>query len=379
MSRRLASLSMIVVGALVGACADEPTAPRAAPSLGAAGPSMQLGLPTPKRNSVKYRDAGMKPATGRSGSATISARALYGSDGRATLEVTTGSFESAAAAPGNIDKVQVKLLENNKIGRQVFARNYNGLTGGGTWSQSLPAGPGRTLQVVANVSGIDANRTDVVVVRERVKRRPDLVADQIDAPAKAAPGVPVTVAAVVRELNGDVGARANCVLYVDKVAVDRANGIWVEAGRSVTCAFSHRFAEAGTKALRVEVEGVSPSDWDAANNAVSGSIVIQAPDNVFYEAVAEDFARLYLNRSTTTELYEMQPSYAATTQSILEDSRTFRRRFAMMNSYTPWKADVGAAFPLKRLDVSHSSGSLTSSAAFTDVAASRSDYEYEPG
>ena len=366
MSRRQALLSIIVVGALVGACTDEPTAPRGVPVAGVTGPNAGLGTPVLKRNSVKYRDAGMKPATGRSGSASLTARALVGRDGRTTLEVTTGSFDGAAA-PGNIDKLQVKLLENNKVGRQLLVRNFNGLTAGGTWSQPLLVGPSQQLQVTAFVSGIDANRTDVVVVRERVKRRPDVAVSAIHAPAKAAPGNDVEITALVSELNGDVGARANCVLYVDKAEVDRANGIWVDAGRSVSCAFRHRFASAGTKAVRVEAGGVSPSDWDESNNGVSASVVVEEPANVLFTAMAQDHREERFEKNEWSYRIERSTGAVTTSSNLLNSKTTIYDRQARIDGATPWKLDGSVAFPLRRLDFAHSSGSVSAAVALTDV------------
>lgn len=58
-------------------------------------------------NTIKYKNSGLPNATGRSGSASIEARALLGSDGVTTIELTTGSFENGGAT-GTIAKVQLK-------------------------------------------------------------------------------------------------------------------------------------------------------------------------------------------------------------------------------------------------------------------------------
>ena len=65
-------------------------------------------------NAVKYRDAGVKPATGRSGSAAIEVRALRGRS-ETSIEVTTGHFDPAAAPAGKLDKVQVKLFASGQF------------------------------------------------------------------------------------------------------------------------------------------------------------------------------------------------------------------------------------------------------------------------
>ncbi|HYU24358.1 MAG TPA: hypothetical protein VEO74_04080, partial [Thermoanaerobaculia bacterium] len=69
---------------------------------------MYAAKPQPTPNSVKYRNAGAKPATGRSGSAAIQARALR-SQTETVIEVTTGDFEGTQPV-GKLDKVQIKIF-----------------------------------------------------------------------------------------------------------------------------------------------------------------------------------------------------------------------------------------------------------------------------
>jgi hypothetical protein len=88
---------------------------------------------------------------------------------------------------------------------------------------------------------------------------------------------PVNFHAFIMERNGDVGARASCVLYVDGAAADRADGIWVDAGGVVACAMTHIFNVTGTHVLEVRVENVRPGDYDDANNRVTASIRIVQP------------------------------------------------------------------------------------------------------
>jgi hypothetical protein len=155
--------------------------------------------------------------------------------------------------------------------------NYNGLEAGGSALFRYPSyGRGDQLQVQAMVTGID-RRPHIVTVLETVKLRPDLVVSGLTAPVTAVVNTFVSLSATVRESNQDVGAQADCVLYVDDVAVDRASGIWVDAGGEVACLFTHRFTSEGTHSLRVVAEGVKPGDYDTANNAVVGSIRVGEP------------------------------------------------------------------------------------------------------
>src|SRR5918998_666084 len=79
-------------------------------------------------NGRRYQERGLKPATGRSGSASLTARALLGKDGATTVEMTTGGLDGGGAQPGNINKAKLKPLDEN--GEAPYARNYTGLQGG---------------------------------------------------------------------------------------------------------------------------------------------------------------------------------------------------------------------------------------------------------
>src|SRR5215213_2998579 len=148
-------------------------------------------------NTLKYKDSSVPNASGRSGNAAIEARALLGKDALTQLEVTTGSLEATAAAPGNIDKVKLKLVNTD------YTNSWSGLSGGGYFTTTQDGLPHRAaIELTASVSGIDP-RVDVVTVQETVKRRPDLSVEILPM-SQALPNVTFNIEAVVRELNGDV-------------------------------------------------------------------------------------------------------------------------------------------------------------------------------
>lgn len=272
--RALALPATGVTLSLLAACAGDipvPTSPAAVKGAGRVSVSA-AGAANRHPNSVKYRDAGARPATGRSGSASLEVRALLGRDGAVMLEVSTGSLEDGTH-PGDIAKTQVKVLAG-----EGATKNYNNLNGGGYWTATLP-GLTRNdgIQVQANVRGIDPKRTDVVTVLASVMRRPDLAVMSVTGPSQAPQNTPVTFTAALAELNGDVGARANCVLSVDGSDVDHADGIWVDAGDAVSCLFTYAFAASGVHDVRVSLMNVTPGDWDTGNNSAATSITIAPP------------------------------------------------------------------------------------------------------
>jgi hypothetical protein len=217
-------------------------------------------------NSIKYKDSGSRPATGRSGSATLEARALIGSDHVTTVEVSSN---------GTLEKVQLKLTATG------VTRNFNGLSSNGFTTTFDDLAHGEPVQVQANVTGVDPSRTDVVTVATSIARRPDLRVLSVSAPPHGVVSGQTRITAVVGEANGETGARANCVLSVDGVDADRADGIWVDAGGTVSCTFAPSFTAAGDKQFAVRVDGVQPGDDDPANNSASGSIKVYAEAEQF--------------------------------------------------------------------------------------------------
>jgi len=272
---------------------------------------MYAAKPQPTPNSVKYRNAGAKPPTGRSGSAAIQARALR-SQTETVIEVTTGDFEGTQPV-GKLDKVQIKIFNGN--GDVVTTDNYRkgSLNGGtGSFTYDWPA-RGQKVQVQANVSGIDPTRTDVVTVSGNVALRPDLSVESIQAVNQAYIGASVDISAIVRETNGDLGARANCVLKVDGTVVDHADGIWVDAGDSATCAFRQTFTTLGTKQLEVAVTDVVPGDYDTTNNSKTATIEITNPRvlvPVWYDLIAGDYTYEALTLQTDHQQFDAtDPAY----------------------------------------------------------------------
>ena len=290
---RLAALVLPGLAATLTACVDAPiTAPDGAtptrPSLIAA--SSNGALPALIPNTTKYRSSGKRNGTGRDGGYTLTARALFDRSGLTTLDVTTGELDSDATGPATFAKVQVKGLHPDDLGEALWVRNYNALHKSplAQYSYTYPGlAPGLPLQVQGNMRGI-GKRTGVVTVVEYVKLRPDLAAMSLMAPERATPGLPVIITATVSELNGDVGARADCILYVDGAVADQSNGIWVDAGGTVSCAFMQVFETLGTRALRVAVEGVTPGDWDDGNNSVTGSLEVAFENEFFARGYVRD-------------------------------------------------------------------------------------------
>jgi hypothetical protein len=289
-------------------------------------------------------------ATGRSGSATLVARALLGKAGETTVEVSTSTLDTATVAPGNISKLQIKLLDAQGAARG--SRNYSGLNLGGRLQVTLGGlGRGQPLQVQANIRGIDPARTDVVTVSAPVQRRPDLAAQRVAAPESASVGMPVDISALVEERNGDTGAEADCVLKVNGTEVDRAPGIWIDAASAVSCAFNHTFSSGGLHVVTVEVADVVPGDDELSNNEASTSLWVTDSPRFHHEASVD---------SATFHTVTRQDGWY--TQS--SGTQRVRGEWFQDYEYSGWRQSVEirgelpreVSFPLTAFTLTHSSG-----------------------
>jgi hypothetical protein len=270
--RLVTSFSVLIGAGLVAAACTDPTAVPTRLSQPSATFIKGGYRPLTYPNNRKYRDAGFHPATATAGSATISIRALLGRSGKTDVEVTTGTFDGGATT-GSLSSVQVKGYDPKGV--QLFTSTNNGLAGSTASFPYTNLTRGSGVQVKANVR-VNGS-TQVVTVSDVVHLRPDLVAVRVDGPASALVGWPVVLHAFIIERNGDVGARASCVLYVDGNAADRSDGIWVDAGGTVDCAMAHSFTANGTHSVEVRVENVNPGDYDNSNNSATASIQIVQP------------------------------------------------------------------------------------------------------
>ena len=286
------------------------------------------------KNSVKYSDAGAKPATGRSGSASLQARALLGGDGNVLVEAGTASLDGTAW-PGQIRKMQVKLLSSS--GKPMSTLNFGG-RGDGYWSTTVARlGAGDKLQLQANIGGIDGRRTDVVTVTVPVERSPNVAVDGVTAPSRAMAGMPMNVVASVSERNGDVGARASCMLSIDGQLNDQARGIWVDAGKTVSCAFQTQFAAVGSHRVTVYITGVSPTDFDQNDNSATTTVEVLSPE------VALGYSATFLATDATSYFHQKN---AAVDGSMVDEQTSQTTRLERTLNMTSSTSANSFTFPV---------------------------------
>jgi hypothetical protein len=300
-------------------------------------------------NSQKYADNGAHPATGRSGLAALQAEALIATDGSVQLAVSSFRSGDALALPaGILEKVQVKIFDASN--RLLSTRNVNALNGGPSWTTALPGMPaGGTVQVQANVKGIDPRRTDVVTVSGIVAvAAPDLAVTGLVIPGTAIAGAPTVLGATIAETGGQHGARADCVLYINNVASDRSNGIWVDAGGVVSCAFTHVFPAAGTVSLRIALEHIVPGDGNASNNSATATLPVVTPA---VGAAGSSFDG-YVSSGTFISADTFETKWTAPDGSVFLQQQNGSRNSGSLFSFNATGViNTAVTFPLSRVEI----------------------------
>jgi hypothetical protein len=241
----------------------------------AAIPSVVQASPQPRPNSERPPERNPAASTGRSGNATLTARALRAKTGVTELEVTTGALDTTTPPPGVLSSLRLKAYTAS--GDDAWTKTYAGLTSGYVRYTFEHLVRGAPLELQANIRGIDGDRTSVITLPITVKARPDPAVERLEHSPEALIATPVVISALVRERNGDTTATTNCFLEIDGVRVDDIRGAFVAGGQSANCIFSHAFETAGVHTLRVTLDDVVPADDDLANNAATSTISIRTP------------------------------------------------------------------------------------------------------
>lgn len=108
--------------------------------------------------------------------------------------------------------------------------------------------------------------TEVLNTMVPVFLRPDLSVGEISMKDTVRVGEVVNISAIIKELNGDLGAQAKVVLRHGDKQLDQVNNVKLTAFGNAAAVFSSVFTEPGTYTLTVAIEGMNPGDYDVKNN-----------------------------------------------------------------------------------------------------------------
>jgi len=249
-----------------------------------------------------------RPAKASASGLTLQSRALLGKDGKTEVEISTAPFDIGATPPGNISQCDIRAVEPGRRGdddrddKQLrFHKEYEHLRDGGYvhWTYTgLPHGQALKIKAEAR-AGWRGGEVEAKWL-DRVRYRPDVAVQMVDAPGLAPVNTMVQVNATVVERMGELGAHTDCVLKVDGAQVDVAPGIWVDASGSAVCRFTTSFASGGLHTIQVVAQNVKPGDYDDSNNAFSRQIQVQNSATLYYDMAVMDQPQ---TQTTTTDSY----------------------------------------------------------------------------
>jgi len=154
---------------------------------------------------------------------------------------------------------------------------------------------GQNVKAQVSVKDSASTATEILVQQGRVLFRPDLAVDNVNVPAQVNTHQIVNIFASVKELKGDLGAKANVYLKEGNNVLDVINNLSMAPLGSVGIVFSTIFQTKGTHQLKIVVGDVSPGDYDLSNNEQTFNIEVVQPPlvPVFYCASYNHYEQDY--------------------------------------------------------------------------------------
>ena len=199
---------------------------------------------------------------------TLAAGALTGPS---ATDLSLGFTAAAGCAPVTVVKhVQIKTYTG--AGKLAAVRNLDDVSA----TTAVPLDRidrGRRVDVQALVQTGDPARTFVVHDTTTSLLRPDLAVKVLDPPLQTLSTVPVTIHAVVEELNGDTGASATVALAGPVGPLANPVTVTVPAHGSVPVTFENvALTDPVPVEIRVLVQGAAPAEYDAADDGNNGQV-----------------------------------------------------------------------------------------------------------
>lgn len=219
---------------------------------------------------------------------------------------------------------------------------------------------GQKIEAQVTVPNSKNKQAEVIRADGRVLLRPDLAVGLPTGPTIVNTRRIVNISAPVMELQGDLGASADAVLFIDGVAVDQVQGLKVAAASQVGVVFATRFQTAGIHQLKIRVQNVNPGDFDYSNNEVSFEIEAVQPalTPMYYDA--------YYNHYRREGHREWDDDYSAGTEDYTYVDESFTQYMYV---------DSALGFPLDTFSISLlADGTEKIAAVLDDVGGYLNDY-----
>lgn len=209
---------------------------------------------------------------------TLSATAMLDATGKTDVALSVNVVDARFSAPTLASHIQLKSFDT--AGNLRWTKNSKdvALTPAGNvatvtqpFTDLLRAQPFNAFVQVQTAQTVNKENLEVAVA---VKLRPDVTVDSITSPARIVVNQVVNFAALVRELNGDLGASARVQLRENGNVIDTVPTVAVSGRGSASAVFSALFTTPGTRTLTVTADDVNPGDYDLSNNTRSVTIEV---------------------------------------------------------------------------------------------------------
>lgn len=222
-----------------------------------------------------WLSAAIHPAKGAYSMETVALRGPETTDIYATFAT---SDPVAFPIPGALKKMQAKIKDAD--GEVAFIKNVRDVeVANNTATMSAPEpAPHVTLYVQAHIK--TSTKELVLTDQTLVLLRPDLVVENVTAPAEVNVDELFNIDAVIRELNTQVGATATVNLSHGTQLLATVTGVAVDPGGIATVVYAGvAFPDTGTYDLTVSITGADPAEYDDTNNSFDFTVEVVQPYN----------------------------------------------------------------------------------------------------
>jgi hypothetical protein len=189
---------------------------------------------------------------------TMEVVALRGPETTDVYATFTTRDPEAFPIPGALKKLQAKIKDDE--GEVAFIKNdwdVEVVDNTATMFAPEPA-PHVTLYVQAHIK--TGKREVVLKGQAPVLMRPDLIVEDVNAPAEVHVDQPFNIDAVVHELNTQVGATATVNLYLGTELLASVPGVTVGAGDVASVVIAGiSFSDPGTYDLTINIADAEPA------------------------------------------------------------------------------------------------------------------------
>lgn len=222
---------------------------------------------------------------GKTSSYDLALQALKGKDSITDLYVKITPKSNDITPPDILKKIQLKSYDLE--GKLIYTKNLFNVASSSEITDIKLNDVERyqSLETRIHVPNDQTADEEVLSGKTNVLLKPDLVVDKVQVPDKVKVNEPFSVTVNIKELNGDVGAKANVQILDDSNVLDTAERLVVNAGGQAQAAFMLTLAKAGTYALKVNITGVEPGDYTDSNNDTNFTIeAVENKKNVEYRS-----------------------------------------------------------------------------------------------